>query len=110
MNSNSLTELERWIAIMSIMKTSENIKKMDKQNVDFLLINLRREFAPSLDDDQITMVNKEIDYVANDVKKLCVKVTTKMLGEGDKKEAIKQLTGLVGKDKASIISKLFGTK
>jgi hypothetical protein len=108
MPMNSLTELERWIAIMSVMKTSESIKKMDKNNVDYLLINLRREFAPNLDDDQIEFVNKEINYVADDVKKACVKFTTKMLGEGDKKEAIKQLTGLVGKDKASIITKLFG--
>lgn len=107
---NSLTELERWIAIMSIMKTSENVKSMPKDVVDYLLINLRREFAPKLDDDQITMVNKEIDYVADDVKKSCFKIATKMMGEGDKTEAIKQLTGLVGKDKASIISKLFGTK
>lgn len=110
MPMNSLTELERWIAIMSIMKTSENIKKMEKQHVDYLLVNLRREFAPNLDDDKIEMVNKEINYVAEDVKNACMKITTKMLGDSDKTEAIKQLTGLVGKDKAGIISKLFTKK
>lgn len=107
---NSLTELERWIAIMSIMKTSENIKKMEKDSVDYLLINLRREFAPNLDDDKIEMVNKEINYVADDVKKACYKVATKMMGEGDQKEVVKQLEHLVGKDKAGIISKLFTKK
>ena len=106
---NSLTELERWIAIMSVMKTSENIKSMPKEVVDYLLINLRREFAPNLDDDKIEMVNKEINYVADDVKKACLRIATKMMGEGDHKEAIQQLIGLVGKDKAGIISKLFPT-
>jgi len=101
-------EYERWISIMAVMKTSETVKSLPKDVVDYLLINLRREFASGLDDDQITTVNKQIDEIAKDVQKACMKIATKMLGDGDHNEAIKQLTNIVGKDKASIITKLFG--
>lgn len=107
---SKLSEFEQWIAIMSIMKTSETMKTLPKDIVDYLLINLRREFAPSLKDDNIEFVNKEINVVAKEVQKACGKSAMKMLGDGDKKEAIKQLASIVGNEKSDIISKLFGIK
>ena len=107
---NQLSEMERWIAIMSIMKTSENIKKMPKEAQDFLLINLRREFASSLTDDNIDFVNKQINEISKDIKGMCMKSISKFLGKSDIPEAIKQLTNIIGKDKSDTISKLFGVK
>jgi len=101
-------ETEKWIAITSIMKTSEMVKKLPKDMVDYLFIQLRREFAPHLSDEEVRNIEKEIDSLAKSVQKLCFKSATKMLGKGDVKEAIKQLTSIVGKEKSDIVSRLFG--
>ena len=101
-------EKEKWIAITSIMKTSETVKKLPKDMVDYLFINLRREEAPHLTDDDVKHIEKEIMNTAEEVKTMCMKSATKFLGSGDVNEAIKQLTGIVGKEKSDLIKKLFG--
>lgn len=101
-------EKEKWIAITSIMKTSETVKKLPKEMVDYLFINLRREEAPHLTDDDVKHIEKEIMNTADEVKTMCFKSATKFLGSGDVNEAIKQLTGIVGKEKSDTIAKLFG--
>ena len=103
-------ETEKWIAITSIMKTSEIVKKLPKDTVDYLFINLRREEAPHLSDDDVKNIEKEIMKTAEDVKTMCFKSVTKIIGEGkgEQNEAIKQLTNIVGEEKAGIIKKLFG--
>ena len=47
---------------------------------------------------------------ANDVQSMCFKSVTKIIGEGkgEQNEAIKQLTDIVGGEKAGVIKKLFG--
>ncbi|NIS94950.1 MAG: hypothetical protein GTN97_03370 [Nitrosopumilaceae archaeon] len=107
---NEFTETEKWIAITSIMKTSETMKKLPKEIVEYLFINLRREFASHLDDDQVRNIEKQIDNLAKEVQKRSLKSAMKMLGEGDKKEAIKQLTSIVGKEQADVVTKLFGDR
>lgn len=102
------SETEKWIAITSIMKTSETVKKLPKEMIDYLFINLRREEAPHLTDDKVKYIEKQIMKTADEVKTMCFKSATKFLGDSDKGEAIKQLEGIVGKEKAGIIKKLFG--
>jgi len=101
-------EKEKWIAITSIMKTSETVKKLPKEMVEYLFINLRREEAPHLTDDDVKHIEKEIMNTADEVRDMCFKSAKKFLGEGDIVEAIKQLTGIVGEEKAGVIKKLFG--
>ena len=101
-------EKEKWIAITSIMKTSETVKKLPKEMVDYLFINLRRAEASHLTDDDVKEVEKQIMKTADEVKDMCFKSATKFLGQGDIVEAIKQLTGIVGEEKAGVIKKLFG--
>ena len=101
-------EKEKWIAITSIMKTSETVKKLPKEMVDYLFINLRREEAPHLTDDEVKDIEKQIMNTADEVKTMCFKSATKFLGQGDVSEAIKQLTNIVGKEKSDTIAKLFG--
>ena len=101
-------EKEKWIAITSIMKTSATVKQLPKEMVDYLFINLRREEAPHLTDDDVKFIEQQIMNTAEEVKTMCFKSATKFLGEGDVNEAIKQLTGIVGEEKASVIKKLFG--
>jgi len=103
-------ESEKWIAITSIMKTSETVKKLPKEMVDYLFINLRREEAPHLTDDDVKNIEKQIMKTADEVKTMCFKSATKFLGKGDIVEAIKQLTGIVGEEKANTIKKLFGDR
>lgn len=107
---NEFNETESWIAITSIMKTSELIKKLPKDMIDYLFIQLRREFAPHLKDDEVRKIESLIDSLAKDVQGKCLKTALKMLGKGDQKEAIKQLENIVGKDKANIVTKLFGKR
>lgn len=102
------SETEKWIAITSIMKTSETVKKLPKEMVDYLFINLRRAEAPHLSDDNVKRIEKEIMKTADEVKKMCFDSAKKFLGKGDVNEAIKQLTGIVGEEKAGIVKKLFG--
>lgn len=109
-DTGTFGESEKWIAITSIMKTSETMKKLPKEIVEYLFINLRREFASHLSDDEVRSIEKQIDQLAKEVQKRSLKSAMKMLGEGDKKEAIKQLTGIVGKEKANTITKLFGDR
>ncbi len=105
---SDFNETEKWIAITSIMKTSETVKKLPKDMIDYLFINLRRAKAPHLSDDDVKNIEKQIMKTADEVKTMCFKSATKFLGDGDKDEAIKQLTGIVGKEKSDIIKKLFG--
>ena len=101
-------ETEKWIAITSIMKTSETVKKLPKEMIDYLFINLRRAEAPHLSDDDVKHIEKQIMKTADEVKTMCFDTAKKFLGKGDINEAIKQLTGIVGEEKAGIIKKLFG--
>jgi len=104
------SETEKWIAITSIMKTSETVKTLPKETVDYLFINLRREKAPHLSDDKVKDIEKQIMKTADEVKTMCFKTVTKIIGEGkgEQNEAIKQLKNIVGDEKAGIIEKLFG--
>lgn len=101
-------EKEKWIAITSIMKTSATVKQLPKEMVDYLFINLRREEASHLTDDDVKDIEKQIMNTAEEVKTMCFKSATKFLGSGDQNEAIKQLSGIVGKEKSDVIKKLFG--
>lgn len=109
---SDFNETEKWIAITSIMKTSELVKKLPKDTVDYLFINLRREEAPHLSDDDVKNIEKQIMKTANQVQAMCFKSVTKIIGEGkgEQNEAIKQLTSIVGKEKSDIVAKLFGKR
>jgi hypothetical protein len=107
---NEFNESEKWIAITSIMKTSETMKKLPKEIVDYLFINLRREFAPHIKDDEVKKIESLINNLAKEVQKTSFDTATKMLGKGDQKEAIKQLEHIVGKEKADVVTKLFGKR
>jgi len=101
-------EKEKWIAITSIMKTSETVKKLPKEMVDYLFINLRREESPHLTDDDVKDIEKQIMKTSEEVKTMCFNSASKFLGSGDVGEAITQLESIVGKEKSDIIKKLFG--
>jgi len=103
-------ETEKWIAITSIMKTSQKIKQLPKQHIDYLFINLRREYAPHLNDDEIKNIEKLIDNLAKDIQKSGLKTAMKMLGQGDQNEAIKQIKSMFGQKDADTITKLFGKR
>jgi len=103
-------EIEKWIAITSIMKTSQKIKQLPKQHIDYLFINLRREYAPHLKDEEVKTIEKLIDRLAKDIQKSSLKTAMKILGQGDQKEAIKQVGEIFGKEDADTITKLFGQR
>ena len=105
-----LNESEKWIAITSIMKTSQKIKQLPKQHVDYLFINLRRQYASHLSDEEVKNIEKLIDKLAKDIQKSGFKSAMKILGEGDQKEAIKQIDKIFGKQDADTITKLFGKR
>ncbi len=103
-------ETENWIAITSIMKTSQKIKQLPKPHIDYLFINLRREYAPHLSDDEVRNIEKLIDKLAKDIQKSGLKSAMKILGQGDQNEAIKQIKSMFGEKDANTISKLFGKR
>lgn len=92
------------------MKTSQRIKVLPKESIDYLFINLRREYAPHIKDEEIKNIEKLIDKLAKDIGKSGLKTAMKMLGQGDQKEAIKQIKELFGQQDADTITKLFGQR
>lgn len=92
------------------MKTSQRIKVLPKESIDYLFINLRREYAPHMTDEEVKNIEKLIDNLAKEIQKSGLKTALKMLGEGDQKEAIKQVHKMFGKEDADTITKLFGKR
>jgi len=92
------------------MKTSQRIKVLPKESIDYLFINLRREYAPHMTDEDVKNIEKLIDKLAKEIQKSGLKTALKMLGEGDQKEAIKQVHKMFGKEDADTITKLFGNR
>ena len=100
------TEIQKWIAITAIMKTSSKVKLLPKEMVDYLFTNLRREFAPNLSDEQIKGIDNFVNTTAKQVQDKSWKTATKMLAKGDQKEAITKVKEILGKEDAEEIEKI----
>lgn len=96
-------EKEKWIAITSVMKTSQASKMLSKDQRDQLFLKLHRSFAPHLKDNDIQDIEKEIMKLSRDIQGDIAQSVMGMLGDSDKKDAFDETEKLIGKEKTEEI-------
>ena len=90
------SEYEAWIMITTVMKTSEKSKKLSKEQRDQLFLELHRNFAPSLGDNEVKHIEKNIDQLATAIQRVQIEEVMKRLGTSDKEKVFKEAEKIVG--------------
>ena len=98
-----LTPREKWVAITSIMKTSQASKMLTKDQRDQLFLYLHRNHAPELDNPEILQIEKDVVAMGKQITDGMMGEAMKHMGTQDKKEIFEKAEEQVGKENADII-------
>jgi len=99
----AFNEKEKWIAITSVMKTSQASKMLTKDQRDQLFLQLHRNFAPHLNDNDVQDIETQIVKLSKDIQGDIAQALTGLLGDRDKKDAFDETEKLIGKEKTDEI-------
>lgn len=92
------TEKEKWIAVTTVMKTAQSSKMLSKDQRDQLFLQLVRDVAPNLTNEDRLDIEQNINKLANDIQVKLASQVMEFLGDGSKKEAFDQTEKLIGKE------------